>query len=63
MIHYLTKVKTHNHPTAVSPYLDSATGADGEIRDERSVRRGSKPKMRLCDFAVSELLIPEFEQP
>jgi phosphoribosylformylglycinamidine synthase len=63
MVHYLTKVETHNHPTAVSPYPGSATGAGGEIRDEGSVGRGSKPKMGLCGFAVSELLIPGFEQP
>ena len=63
MVHYLVKVETHNHPTAVSPYPGSATGSGGEIRDEGSVGRGSKPKMGLCGFAVSELLIPGFKQP
>ncbi|KIY00204.1 uncharacterized protein Z520_03889 [Fonsecaea multimorphosa CBS 102226] len=63
MVHYLAKVETHNHPTAVSPYPGSATGSGGEIRDEGSVGRGSKPKMGLCGFAVSDLLIPGFQQP
>jgi phosphoribosylformylglycinamidine synthase len=63
MVHYLAKVETHNHPTAVSPYPGSATGSGGEIRDEGSVGRGSKPKMGLCGFAVSDLLIPGFKQP
>ncbi len=63
MVHYLAKVETHNHPTAVSPYPGSATGSGGEIRDEGSVGRGSKPKMGLSGFAVSELLIPGFKQP
>ena len=62
-VHYLAKVETHNHPTAVSPYPGSATGSGGEIRDEGSVGTGSKPKMGLCGFAVSELQIPGFEQP
>jgi phosphoribosylformylglycinamidine synthase len=63
MVHYLAKVETHNHPTAVSPYPGSATGSGGEIRDEGAVGRGSKPKMGLCGFAVSDLLIPGFQQP
>ena len=63
MVHYLAKVETHNYPTAVSLYAGSATGSGGEIRDEGSVGSGSKPKMGLCGFAVSELLIPDFEQP
>lgn len=63
MVHYLAKVETHNHPTAVSPYPGAATGSGGEIRDEGSVGSGSKPKMGLCGFAVSELLIPGFKQP
>ena len=62
-VHYIVKVETHNHPTAVSPYPGSATGSGGEIRDEGSVGRGSKPKMGLSGFAVSELLIPGFIQP
>ena len=33
-VHYLAKVETHNHPTAVSPYPGAATGSGGEIRDE-----------------------------
>ncbi|KAL8953847.1 MAG: hypothetical protein Q9222_000293 [Ikaeria aurantiellina] len=62
-IHYLIKVETHNHPTAVSPFPGAATGSGGEIRDEGSVGRGSRPKAGLCGFTVSELLIPGFEQP
>ncbi|MCJ1382840.1 hypothetical protein MMC17_005953 [Xylographa soralifera] len=62
-VHYLTKVETHNHPTAVSPFPGAATGSGGEIRDEGAVGRGSRPKSGLCGFSVSDLLIPEFRQP
>lgn len=59
----LVKVETHNHPTAVSPYPGAATGSGGEIRDEGSVGRGSKPKAGLAGFTVSNLCIPGYEQP
>ena len=59
----LIKVETHNHPTAVSPYPGAATGSGGEIRDEGAVGRGSKPKAGLSGFTVSNLLIPDYEQP
>ena len=62
-VHYLTKVETHNHPTAVSPFPGAATGSGGEIRDEGAVGRGSRPKSGLCGFSVSDLLIPGFRQP
>ena len=62
-VHYLAKVETHNHPTAVSPFPGAATGSGGEIRDEGAVGRGSKPKAGLCGFSVSDLLIPGFIQP
>ncbi|PSK36577.1 Phosphoribosylformylglycinamidine synthase [Elsinoe australis] len=63
MVHYLAKVETHNHPTAVSPYPGAATGSGGEIRDEGAVGRGSRPKTGLAAFNVSDLLIPGHEQP
>lgn len=63
MVHYLAKVETHNHPTAVSPYPGAATGSGGEIRDEGAVGRGSKPKSGLAAFNVSDLLIPGHQQP
>ncbi|GAA5967691.1 hypothetical protein JCM11641_005737 [Rhodosporidiobolus odoratus] len=59
----LIKVETHNHPTAVSPFPGAATGSGGEIRDEGAVGRGSRPKAGLSGFTVSNLLIPDFEQP
>lgn len=62
-VHFLGKVETHNHPTAVSPYPGAATGAGGEIRDEGAVGRGSKPKAGLTGFCVSDLLIPNHRQP
>jgi phosphoribosylformylglycinamidine synthase len=62
-VHFLAKVETHNHPTAVSPFPGAATGAGGEIRDEGAVGRGSRPKAGLCGFTVSELLIPGHRQP
>ncbi|KAH3684828.1 hypothetical protein WICPIJ_004181 [Wickerhamomyces pijperi] len=62
-VHTLVKVETHNHPTAVSPFAGAATGSGGEIRDEGAVGRGSKSKCGLGGFSVSDLLIPDFEQP
>jgi len=63
VVHYLAKVETHNHPTAVSPYPGAATGSGGEIRDEGAVGRGSRPKAGLSGFTVSDLNIPGFKQP
>ena len=57
------KVETHNHPTAISPFPGAATGSGGEIRDEGATGNGSKPKAGLCGFSVSDLEIPDFEQP
>ncbi|KAL9093634.1 MAG: hypothetical protein Q9159_000163 [Coniocarpon cinnabarinum] len=62
VVHYIGKVETHNHPTAVSPYPGAATGCGGEIRDEGSVGQGSRPKAGLCGFCVSDLLIPGHRQ-
>ncbi|KAI9760643.1 MAG: tau 95 subunit of transcription factor TFIIIC [Chaenotheca gracillima] len=62
-VHYLAKVETHNHPTAVSPYPGAATGSGGEIRDEGAVGSGSKTKAGLSGFNVSDLLIPDHTQP
>ena len=63
LTHILTKVETHNHPTAISPFPGAATGSGGEIRDEGSTGRGSKPKAGLCGFSVSNLYLPEAPQP
>jgi len=57
------KVETHNHPTAIAPFAGAATGAGGEIRDEGAVGRGAVPKAGLTGFSVSNLQIPEFNQP
>ncbi len=62
-IHLLMKVETHNHPTAIAPFPGAGTGAGGEIRDEGAVGRGSKPKVGLTGFSVSNLQIPDFVQP
>ena len=61
-IHLLMKVETHNHPTAIAPFPGAGTGAGGEIRDEGAVGRGSKPKVGLTGFTVSNLNIPGYEQ-
>ncbi|KAJ5197184.1 hypothetical protein N7449_007663 [Penicillium cf. viridicatum] len=63
VVHFLAKVETHNHPTAVSPYPGAATGSGGEIRDEGAVGRGSRPKAGLSGYCVSDLLIPDLKQP
>ena len=62
-IHILMKVETHNHPTAIAPYPGAATGSGGEIRDEGATGKGSKPKVGLTGFTVSNLNIPGFVQP
>ncbi|BAF61489.1 phosphoribosylformylglycinamidine synthase [Candidatus Vesicomyidisocius calyptogenae] len=59
----LMKVETHNHPTAIAPYQGAATGSGGEIRDEGSTGQGSKPKVGLCGFSVSNLKIKNAKQP
>ncbi len=61
-VHWLIKVETHNHPTAIAPFAGAATGSGGEIRDEGAVGRGSKPKAGLTGFTVSNLRIPGFVQ-
>jgi len=63
LTHYLAKVETHNHPTAISPFPGAATGAGGEIRDEGATGRGARPKAGLCGFSVSNLNIPGYAQP
>ncbi len=62
-MHLLMKVETHNHPTAIAPFSGAGTGAGGEIRDEGAVGRGSKPKVGLTGFSVSNLNIPGYGQP
>lgn len=63
VVHFLAKVETHNHPTAISPFPGAATGSGGEIRDEGAVGRGSTPKAGLCGFWVSDLFIPDHKAP
>ena len=63
LTHYLAKVETHNHPTAISPFPGAATGSGGEIRDEGATGKGSKPKAGLCGFTVSNLNLPDAKQP
>ncbi|RLQ23841.1 phosphoribosylformylglycinamidine synthase [Seongchinamella sediminis] len=62
-IHLLMKVETHNHPTAIAPFPGAGTGSGGEIRDEGAVGRGSKPKVGLTGFSVSNLNVPGYGQP
>ena len=59
----LMKVETHNHPTAIAPHPGAATGSGGEIRDEGATGQGSKPKVGLCGFSVSNLKINNATQP
>jgi len=62
-IHLLMKVETHNHPTAIAPFPGAGTGSGGEIRDEGAVGKGSKPKVGLTGFTVSNLQIPGYNLP
>ena len=61
--HVLMKVETHNHPTAISPFAGASTGAGGEIRDEGATGRGAKPKAGLTGFSVSNLHLPDTDEP
>jgi phosphoribosylformylglycinamidine synthase len=61
--HVLMKVETHNHPTAIAPFAGAATGAGGEIRDEGATGRGARPKAGLTGFSVSNLHLPETDEP
>lgn len=61
--HILMKAETHNHPTAIAPFPGAATGSGGEIRDEGSVGRGSKPKAGFAGFTTSHLRIPALPEP
>jgi phosphoribosylformylglycinamidine synthase len=61
--HVLMKVETHNHPTAISPFPGTSTGAGGEIRDEGATGRGAKPKAGLTGFSVSNLHLPGTTEP
>ena len=61
-INFVTKVETHNHPTAISPFPGASTGSGGEIRDEGATGVGAKPKAGLCGFSVSNLRIPGYEK-
>ena len=61
-INFVTKVETHNHPTAISPFPGASTGSGGEIRDEGATGVGAKPKAGLCGFSVSNLRIPGHEK-
>ena len=63
LAHVLMKVETHNHPTAISPHPGASTGAGGEIRDEGATGRGSRPKVGLTGFSVSNLYLPDTSEP
>jgi phosphoribosylformylglycinamidine synthase len=63
LTHYLAKVETHNHPTAIEPFAGAATGAGGEIRDEGATGRGAIPKAGVTGFTTSHLRLPGFPQP
>ncbi|MFZ1720446.1 MAG: phosphoribosylformylglycinamidine synthase [Candidatus Moraniibacteriota bacterium] len=57
------KVETHNHPTAIAPFPGAATGSGGEIRDEGSTGRGSRPGVGVIGFCTSDLCLPGYVQP
>ena len=62
-VNIVMKVETHNHPTGISPYPGAATGAGGEIRDEAATGTGAKPKAGMTGFTVSNLHLPELDNP
>jgi phosphoribosylformylglycinamidine synthase len=58
LTHILTKVETHNHPTAISPFPGASTGSGGEIRDEGATGAAPSPRPASAAFSVSNLKIP-----
>jgi phosphoribosylformylglycinamidine synthase len=62
LTHWVFKVETHNHPTAIAPFPGAATGAGGEIRDEGATGRGGHPRAGLCGFSLSNLRLPAQRQ-
>ncbi len=62
-VHFIAKVETHNHPTAISPFSGAATGSGGEIRDEGATGRGGKPKAGVVGYSVSHLRLPGATRP
>ena len=58
LTHIPTKVETHNHPTAISPFPGASTGSGGEIRDG-APPAAVQPKAGLCGFSVSNLNLPD----
>ncbi len=61
--HLVIKAETHNHPTAICPFMGAATGSGGEIRDEAATGRGGRPLAGLIGFSVSNLHIPGWTRP
>ncbi len=62
-LHWVIKVETHNHPTAVSPWPGAATGIGGEIRDEGATGRGAVSRAGLIGFSVSDLCLESLPLP
>jgi len=56
---YIIKAETHNHPTAISPFVGAATGSGGELRDEGATGKGSMPKVGFTGYTLSNLSIPD----
>ena len=59
-VHFVAKVETHNHPTAISPFAGAATGSGGEIRtrappagEENRKRGWSVIRYPICGYLNS----------
>jgi phosphoribosylformylglycinamidine synthase len=63
VVHITCTAETHNHPTGVSPYGGSATGAGGEIRDDSAVGRGGIIGIGAAGYFVGNLFIPGYRIP
>jgi phosphoribosylformylglycinamidine synthase len=58
----LTKVETHNHPTAISPFPGASTGSGGEIRDEGATgkrRQAQGRPLRLLGLQPAHARAPQ----
>ena len=63
LVHMDIKAETHNHPTAIAPNPGAGTGTGGEIRDEGTAGQGSKPKVGMAGYTVSNLNLPGAKRP
>lgn len=61
--HFVFKVETHNHPSALDPYGGANTGIGGVIRDPLGTGLGSTPIFNTDVFCFAPPDLPHSETP